>query len=177
MQIPKIDNQSIELALFALIAAAMLVQAMILMAAFFAMRKAARSMDKKIEDLRSSVLPLVEASRALFIRVAPRIDSTSEDVAAMVHALRMQTGEIQNVAEEMIARARMQAERFDSMVSDALDAMDRAGALLADCIDKPLRQLVALLAAAKAVIEALHNFVPAQRSRANRAAGDGDMFV
>ena len=53
---PKLDNQTIQLALIALVALAMLVQAIVLFAAFIAMRKAARAVDEKLEAFDSSVI-------------------------------------------------------------------------------------------------------------------------
>ena len=173
----KIDNQTLELALFALVALAMMVQAMVLLATFIAMRKAAKSMNEKLEEVRSTVLPLIETSRNLFEKLAPRIESTSEDVAAIAHSLRVQTAEIQTAATEIVARARSQAGRLDSMLTDVLNGLDRAGSFMADTINKPIRQASALLASARAVIDSLRSSVPPPRSQSNHAPGDRDMFV
>ena len=62
---PKFDNQTIELVLIALVALAMLVQAIVLLAAFIAMRKAALSIDQKLDAFSSSVMPLIDNTRAL----------------------------------------------------------------------------------------------------------------
>jgi hypothetical protein len=174
---PKIDNQTLQLALFALVALAMMVQAMVLLATFIALRKAAKSMDEKIEEVRSTVLPLIETSRKLFEKLAPRIESTSDDLAAVVRSLRIQTAEMQIAATEIVSRARSQAGRLDSMLTDTLNALDRAGSFMADTINKPIRQVSAMLASARAVIDSLRNSVPAPRSQSNRAPGDSDMFV
>jgi len=171
------DNQTIELALFALIALAMVVQAFVLLAAFLAMRKAARSVNDKIEEVRSSVMPLIETSRNLFTKLAPKIESATDDVAAIAHSVRTQSAEIQAAASDIMSKAQAQAGRLDAMITNVFDAMDRAGGFVADCINKPMRQLSALLAATKAALESLHTAVPASRSQSNRASGDGDMFI
>jgi uncharacterized protein YoxC len=180
----KIDNQTVEMALFALVALAMVVQALVLLALFFAMRKAARSMNEKLEEFGSSVMPIltavtpiVETSRNLITKLAPKIEATSEDVAAIAHSLRAQTTDLQSAANEMVERARAQANRLDALLSNVFDAMDRAGGFVADCINKPMRQFSALLASAKAAIESLRTAVPTPRSQSNHAPGDGDMFV
>ena len=174
---PKLDNQTIQLALVALIALAMLMQAIVLLAAFIAMRKAARAVQEQLEDLRASIIPVVESARDLFANLAPRIEQTTEDLAALTHALRLQTADVQTAATEIIARARRQASRFDTMLSSLLDAVDRASAFMADAVAKPMRQLSAVLASAKAVVESLRNADPASRSQGGRAGGDDDMFV
>jgi phage-related protein len=179
----KIDNQTLELLLFVLVALAMVVQAIALLAIFFAMRKAVMAMNEKIDDMRSSVAPLIEtatpmleSSRNLITKLAPKIEGMSEDVAAIAHSLRVQTGDLQVAAAEILERARTQASRLDAMTSNFLDAMDRAGGFVADTVNKPIRQVNALIASAKAFIESLRTAVP-PRVPGNHVPGDHDMFV
>ncbi len=155
----------------------MLVQAFVLLAAYFAMRKAARSMDQKIEAFRSSVTPLIDNTRSLVTRLTPKIEETADDFAALTHSLRVQSADLQIAANEMIARARIQGNRLDSMFSHVLDTIERTGSFMSDAVNKPIRQFSAILSSVKAVIESLRNGVPEPRSRANRASGDHDMFV
>jgi signal transduction histidine kinase len=173
----KLDNQTIELVLVALVAAAMLVQAFVLLAAFIAMRKAARSMDEKFEAFRSSVTPLIDNTRSLVTRLTPKIEGTADDLAALTHSLRVQVADVQSAADEIISRARVQATRLDSMFSHVLDTLDRTGQFMSDAVNKPMRQFSAILASVKAVVESLRGGVPEPRSQAGRARGDHDMFV
>ena len=174
---PKLDNQTIQLILIALVAFAMLVQAIVLLAAFIALRKAARSVDQKIEELRSSVTPLIDNTRSLVTRLTPKIETTADDLAAFTHSLRVQSADVQSAANELIARARIQGNRLDSMLSHVLDTLEHTGNILSDAVNKPIRQLSAILASVKAVIESLRNGVPESRSQANRASSDQDRFV
>ncbi len=173
----KLDNQTIQLALIALVALAMLIQAIVLLAAFVAMRKAARSADEKLEEIRSSVMPLVDKTRDLLTRLTPKIEGTAEDLAALAHSLRMQTTDVQYAANELITRVRSQASRIDTLLSNVLDAVERAGGFMADAVSKPMRQLSAILASAKAAVESLRSYESAPRSNADRMSGDNDMFV
>jgi len=175
---PKFENQTIELALFALVALAMLVQAIVLLAAFIAMRAAARSIDQKLEAFNSSVTPLIDNTRALVTRLTPRIEETADDLAALTHSLRVQTADIQFAANEIVTRARIQASRLDEMVSHVLDTLQRTGNFMSDTVHKPMRQFSAILASVKAVVESLRSSAPASRSQANPSPrGDNDMFV
>jgi signal transduction histidine kinase len=172
----KLDTQTLELVLFFLIALAMLVQAGVLLAAFLAMRKAARTMNEKIDEVRSQVMPLVETSRNLMTKLAPRIEAASDDMAIIAHSLRVQSANLQSAADEILERARSQAGRLDTMLSSLFDAVDRAGDFMADCINKPIRQFSALVASAKAAIESFRAPAPPSRSQTNHAPGE-DMFV
>ena len=54
------DSQTIQLILIAVVVVAMLFQSIVLIALFIAMRKAARTTSEKIEDIYSSVMPLIK---------------------------------------------------------------------------------------------------------------------
>jgi len=174
---PNLDNQTIQLALVAAVALAMLIQAIVLLAALVALRKLAKSIREEVEDLRSAIMPVIENTRDLFARVAPKIEQTTSDLAVLTRALRDQTADVQAAADEIIGRAQRQARRVDTMLSNVLDAVDRASAFMADTVTKPMRQLSAFLASAKAVIESLRSTEGATRAGANRASGDNDLFV
>jgi hypothetical protein len=173
----KVDNQTIQLVLIALVAFAMLVQASVLLAAFIAMRKAARAIDEKLEVFNSSVTPLIDNTRSLLTRLTPKVEQTADDVAALTHSLRVQSADVQSAASEIVARARAQASRLDSMLSHVLDTLERTGNFMSDAVNKPMRQLSAILASVKAVVESLRSGVHEPRSSANRGSGDHDIFV
>lgn len=171
------NNQTLQLVLLILVAVAMLVQAVALMGVFITLRKASETANEKIEEIRTKVVPLIDTTNSLFTKLGPKIEAASDDMAAIAHTVRTQTADLQAAATEIVERARVQAGRLDGMLSNVLDTMDRAGGFVADAINKPVRQLNALMASAKAVIESLRSTVPTQRSRSNHAPGDGDMFV
>jgi methyl-accepting chemotaxis protein len=174
---PKLDTPTIQLALVAMVALAMVIQAIVLLAALSALRKLAKSIREEIEDLRSTVMPVIENTRDLIARIAPKIEATTSDLAVLTRALRDQTADVQVAADEIVARVRRQASRIDTMLSSVLDAVDRANAFMADTVAKPMRQLSAFLASAKAVVESLRSTEGASRADANRASGDNDLFV
>ena len=162
---PKLDNQTIQ---FALVVA---------VAALIVLRKLAKSIRGQIADVHDSVMPVIDDTRELIARVKPRIEETTFDLALLARSLRDQTADIQVAADEIIARARSQASRIDNMFTGVLDAVDRASTFLTDTVAKPMRQLTAFLASAKAVIESLRSTQGASRAEANRASGDNDLFV
>jgi uncharacterized protein YoxC len=175
---PKLDNQTIQLALVAAVALLMLFQMIVLLAVFFVIRKAVRSIRADIENLRSSVAPLINNTRDLITRLTPRIEETAGDLAVLARNLRTQVADVQSAADEIVERVKRQASRIDTMLSNVLDAVERASVFMADTVAKPMRQLSAILASAKAVVESLRTVDPAAaRSRPNHAPGDDDMFV
>jgi methyl-accepting chemotaxis protein len=169
--------QTIELIIAAVVALALLSQAIVLVAIFFGMRKAISSARAEFEDFRASAMPLFKDARGCFVRVAPKVEETTADLAALIHTLRTRTDEAQVAASEIIESARRQANRIDVMTTNVLDAADRAAAFTSHAVGKPVRQVSGILASIKAVIETLRAPETNSRAHANHGAGDPDMFV
>jgi uncharacterized protein YoxC len=180
------NHETIELACIALGALALLIQSIVLLAIFLGMGKATKKMQEEIEDIRSSVMPvvkdtkeLVENARALFIRLSPKVESTVTDVAELTRSFRAQAADVEVSIEEILGKARKQAGRIDSMVSGTLDAVDNAAAFVTETVSKPVRQLSGVLAGIKAAVESLSapNSPPNSRIHEPRVHDDKDMFV
>ena len=186
---PKLNNEAVELVCIAVTALAVLLQAIVLSAIYVALRKAIGSLRGEVEDLRSSLMPvanntrevivearaLIDNTRRLFARMAPKAEATASDVARVARGLREQTEELELAAQEVFSRVRFQTGRMDAMTTSGLDAVDRAGSYVAETVGKPVRQLSGLVAAAKAIVESLRG--PAREPRRARFSGDEDTFV
>ena len=173
---PKLDNQTIQLAIVVAVAAALVIQAIVLLAALIVLRKLVKSILKEIQGLRASATPVLEATSELVAHVKPRIEEVTLDISLLTHSLRDQTADVQAAADEILANVRRQAGRIDTMFSSVLDAVDRAGALVADTVTKPMRQVSAFLASARAVVESLRSSDAAAHPQADPAADD-DRFA
>ncbi len=176
------NHETIELACIGLGALALLIQSIVLLAIFVGMGKATKKMQEEIEDIRSSVMPvvkdtkeLVESARALFIRLSPKVESTVTDVAELTRVFRAQAADVEVSLEEILGKARKQAGRIDGMVSGTLDAVDNAAAFVTETVSKPVRQLSGVLAGIKAAVESLG----ASNSKYHEPGvhDDKDMFV
>lgn len=172
-----INPQVVMLVIAALVALALLTQAVVMLALLLGIRKAYNAARGELEQLRSSVLPFVTDAREFFTRVAPKIEQTSVDVAALTHSLRQQANELQSTTADFLERAHRQANRLDSMATSILDGVDRAGAFVTSVLNKPMRQLSGILASVKAVVESLRTTETTQRASTNHVPGDPEMFV
>ncbi len=127
-----LNHETIELILIAVTAAAVLLQALVLLAMYVALRKTSRSVLEQIEDFRSSVTPLIDNARGLLERVGPKVEGTAADIADVTHRLRVQAAEVEASAADILERVREQTSRIDEMFSSMLNAVDRAGDYVAD---------------------------------------------
>lgn len=177
---PKLDNETILLAVAGVVALAMLVQTILQIALFVMMRKALNAVKEDIEDLRSSLMPLIDDARKLYERLAPKVEALVGDAAEIAHGLRVQTAQVQRAAVEMVERLQRQTNRLDHMFTAVLDAVDRAGGFVAEVVSWPVLQMAGMLSSIKAVVESLRT--PAAEARPTpptreRPAGDRGMFV
>jgi uncharacterized protein YoxC len=188
---PKFDNQTIELAFTAVTALAVLLQAIVLLAIYLALRKGIASLRAEVEDLRSSLTPmvdnakeliensrvLVDKTQALLARVGPKAESTVNDMARVARGVRDQTAQAEFTAKDIIERTRRQTERLDAMATNALDTVDRAGSYVVETVGRPARQLAGIIAAAKAIVESLRGSSSSREPQPARFFDDEDRFV
>ncbi|MFY9855652.1 MAG: hypothetical protein WAK26_17415 [Terracidiphilus sp.] len=180
---PKLDNQTILLALAIAIGLAVLLQTIILLAMFVTMRKVVSAVREEAESLRAAVMPVIYDSRdvlassrdvlanslvffgnsqkfltdaqGFFTRVSPKIESTASDAAEITRVLRTQAAEMQASTMEIMERVRKQSDRMDAMVSHFLDTVDRAGGYVTEVVSTPVRQISGVLRSVKAIVESL----------------------
>ena len=81
---------------------ALVVEAIVILAAFFLARKTVKKLHADMDELRSKAIPLLSKSHELMEKVSPRIDSISRDMA------------------DLSRRAREQGEGFSAAASEIL---------------------------------------------------------
>jgi len=151
-----LDSQVIQLVIIGVAALAVVMQAVVLIAILVALKKAATAMHADIQELRESVTPIILESRDFFTRVAPKIESTTNDVAEIVHTFREKTAQAEVTVTEILARAQKQTTRVDGLVTSVLDSVDKVGEYVSTAVSKPVRQVSAFVAAARAVVQSLN---------------------
>ena len=157
------DSQTVQLLIVAAVAVTMLLQAIALLAIFNVVRKAAQSMRQDVEELRSTVVPVLESVKDLLAHTGPKIESAVADLSAMSHNLRRQTADVQVAANGIIERINKQSARVDGMLTKIFDGVDRTTGFVTESVNKPARQLAGLLASAKAIVESLRGDYPPQQ--------------
>ena len=158
-----LNNETLMLAFVALTGIALSAQAVILLAIFLSVRKAAKGVQEDIDDLRASILPVVDSTRTVIARLAPKVEAATNDISEMVRTLREKSYEVDESVSEILERLHRQSARLDGMLSGALDTVDRAGEYVAEAVSGPVRQVSAVLASIKAIVGALRAPSPASR--------------
>jgi len=168
------NNETLWLMIFVgLTAVALFGQFIVMLVAFFMVRKTLNSVQGEIGEIRSTVMPMITRSKELLEKVAPKVESVAADVADMAQSAREQTAHIRFTADEVLARVYRQTSRVDHMITNVADGVEHAGSVVADSVTKPVRQVSALLAAAKAFLGVLAT----GRRNDRQVVTDQDMFV
>jgi uncharacterized protein YoxC len=149
------SHETIQLICIAVIAAAVVIQTVVLLGVLAGVGKALKSIKGELDDMKSSVLPFMDTTKDFITRLSPRVESTVIDVSELARMLRTQAAEMEASVTQVLATVRSQTIRIDGMLTDALDAVDKASDFVTKAVSKPVRQLNGMLAGIKAVIESL----------------------
>ena len=179
-----LNLQTTELIIVAAVAVTMLLQVIMLVALFVVLRKTISTIHEELDDNRESlknmmdkVVPAIERTSDFLERNSPKVEAALTDIAAVAHKLRTQTEDVQVAASEVIERVRNQGARMDSMMTKTLDGVDRAATFMTDAIGKPMRQLSAVLASAKAVVDTLRTPTHMHEGHQNSGNPADDRYV
>jgi hypothetical protein len=141
---------------------AVLLQAIVLLGILIALRKTANIVESKADELRTSVIPVLEHSRQLLqtmhdliTRVEPRIDAAATDLAHISHLARTQAARFESTANDIHERVHRQTERIDGMATNVLDKVDYATRKVSDAVRGPARRISGAIAAVSAFFETL----------------------
>jgi len=152
------------LIILAAVALSMLIQAFAVLAAFFVARKTINKLQGELNETRAKVMglmdkaePIIENTREFLVRATPKIEAAIADVTEVTQKMRAESKDVQVAANELIERARRQGARVDTMMTKTFDTVERAAGFMTHAVAKPMRQLSAVMASAKAVVETLRN--------------------
>lgn len=154
---------------------ALVVQAIVMLVAFLTMRKSIISLQSDVQELRTTAMPILAKSRETLEKVAPKLESVATDVADIAHMLKRQSVEFQAVAGDILERVHRQTSRVDNMFTNVVDGVERTSNVVVDSIGRPVRQLTAMLAGAKAFLAVLAT--GRRPDQPADIAADQDMFV
>jgi len=174
------NHETIQLICIAVIAAAVVIQTVVLLGVLAGVGKALKSIKGELDDMKTSVLPFMDTTKDFIARLSPRVESTVVDVSELARVLRAQAANVEESVTEVLASVRAQTVRIDGMITDTLDTVDKASDFVNRAVSKPIRQVSGMLAGVKAVIESLrsrNSSNPRPGFHDDRLHDDRDLFV
>jgi hypothetical protein len=141
----------------AVTALAILVQAVVLIALFVALRKTATQVQQTVTDLNAKVAPLVSQVQALVEDVSPRIAGIVADASEITRLARGEAQKMDRILSEALERLRMQLIHVDHVLTGAMEAVEEAGSHLRQTVWGPVVKATALIRGVQAGIDFFRN--------------------
>ncbi|MGC2108463.1 MAG: hypothetical protein WA655_03035 [Candidatus Korobacteraceae bacterium] len=181
------DNQTIFIAILIAIAAAVIVQMVILVAMFVTLKKLRERMETlaaKVEDTTSvvhaRVLPLLENAKTIqqevknFLEVArPKIDVVLDNLAHVTTTTRGSIERIDATVNDVVDRVRLQVIRGDEMLTRTMDRVEETSEKVQHTVMSPVRQVSGIVQAIGTGVGAYFN---SQKRRRNGGPSE-EMFI
>jgi hypothetical protein len=129
----------------AVTAAAVVLQAAILGAMFFAMRKTSSRVEQLAADLTTKVLPTAQLVHSMVSELQPKIESAVTDVSETAALVHSQLERFDVTLTDIIDRTRLQVIRADEFVGRTLDRVEQTTEIMHRTVVSPVRQISALM--------------------------------
>lgn len=164
----------------ALTGLAVLLQACVLAAMYFAMRKSAQRMEALAKEVESKVLPAIEQAQSMANEFRPKLNVIVENLEDMTNRARGQVQRVDAAVSDAIDRARLQVIRGDELLSRTLDRVEQTSELVQKTVVSPVRQISGLIQGITVGLE----FLFSRRGRSNgggrqerRPVPQDEMFI
>jgi len=159
---------------------AVLLQACVLAAMYFTMRKSGERMEALAAEVKTKVLPTVEQAQAMLTEIRPRLEVIAENLEETTTAVRGQVLRVDAAVNDVVDRARLQVIRADELLSRTLDRVEQTSDMVHKTVISPVRQLSGLMQGITVGLE----FLFSRRGRRNgggreerRAVPQDEMFI
>ena len=156
----------------AVIAGAVLMQALVLLGMLFAAKSALRRVNEVTKKVEEQALPILATSRQLLEEVSPKLKVATQNVLEVSHTLRTESVRVAVSVDDLLKKASVQVDRVDDMVTGTLNSVAHATATVQKAVSGPVRQVGAVLSGLRAGLDVLRN-----KEREVHASADGDHFV
>lgn len=149
-----------------------LIQAFVLLAMFFAVKKATGKVHELSDEVKQHLVPLLSTTRNLTEDVSPKVKVATSNLVEASSILRSQAENINKTVNQVTNVAQTQVARVDEMATAVLDGITQATATVQHGIASPLKQVSGVLNGLRAGVEAFR-----RKERPTHVEGDGGNFV
>src|SRR5579863_9474083 len=124
---------------------AVLLQAGVLAAMYFTMRKSGERMEALATEVKTKVLPTVEQARELLVEFRPRLQVIAENLEETTSTMRNQVQRVDAAVTDVVDRARLQVIRADELLTRTLDRVEQTSDIVHKTVISPVRQFSGIM--------------------------------
>ena len=144
------DNLTIFIAVTA---AAVVIQAGILVAMYLAVRQSGARLEALASEVRTKVLPTAELAQSMLTELRPKIETLVTNASEASTTVRAQLERVDATVSDVIDRTRLQIIRADELVGRTLDRVEQTTDLMHKTVVSPVRQVSGLFQGVMAGVE------------------------
>jgi hypothetical protein len=156
-------------------AAAVVVQAGILLALFVAVRKSSSRMEALATEVKIRVAPTADTVQTMLAELRPQIETIATNVSETTSVVRGQIERLDAIISEVVDRTRLQVIRADELLNLTMNRIEETGDVVHRTVVSPARQLSGLVKGVMAGLEFLR--VGKRRRGQNVSAPRDEMFI
>lgn len=159
----------------AVTAAAVVIQAGILVAMYLAVRQTSARMEALATEVKTKILPAAEVAHSMMVELRPQIENILANVSESSTIVRTQMQRLDATMSDVIDRTRLQVIRVDELLSRTLDRVENATEVVHNTVVSPVRHLSGLVQGVTAGLE----FLIGARRRQRNGIGvpQDEMFI
>jgi hypothetical protein len=155
---------------------AVVIQASIMVALYFAVRKSTAKMEALATEVTGKALPTIETVQNILVDLRPKIDLMSTNFSESSTMVRNQLARVDVTLADALDRTRLQVIRADELLNRTMDKVEETSEIVHKTVISPLRQVNGLMNAISTGVEVFLG----QKSR-HRKNGTGvpqdEMFI
>lgn len=159
----------------AVTAAAVVIQAGILVAMYLAMRQTGARVEALADEVRTKVLPTAETAHSMLLELRPKIETVATNLADSSNTVRAQLQRLDATVNDVIDRTRLQVIRADEILGRTLDKVEATTDMVHKTVVSPLRQASGLMQGISAGVEFF--FAGRRRQRETVGTQQDEMFI
>ncbi|HKN33647.1 MAG TPA: hypothetical protein VJX16_10445 [Terriglobales bacterium] len=171
------DNNVLLTIFIGCTAAAVIIQAGILVALYLSVRKSSTRIEALTSEVRTKAIPMVESANALLTELRPKIETIAENLSQTTTLVRSHVQRLDATVNDIIDRTRLQVIRADELVNRTLDKVEETTEMVHHTVVSPIRQVSGLVQGLSA---GLQYFLGRRRNnRAREAMGvpQDELFI
>lgn len=149
------DHSNLLIVFIAVVAAAVVLQAIVLIAMAVGAAKTQKQALGIIQEFQSKAFPLIDSAARVMEQTAPKVGRIADNLVESSDILREKAHELDLVVSEIAAKTRSQVNRVDGAVTDTFNTVGRVTAEVHHAIMVPVKHISGVLNGVRAGIESL----------------------
>jgi hypothetical protein len=155
-------------------AAAVVIQAGILVAMYLAVRQSAERMEALATEVRTKILPAAEIAHSMLLEFRPHLQTLVTNVSESSILVRAQIERLDATVNDAIDRTRLQVIRADELLNRTLDRVESTTDMVHKTVVSPVRQLSGLV---QGIASGLEFLIGGRRKRNGVPVPQDEMFI